>query len=208
MGKMSGKKGGPYDGQKGNDKNIRHVLCGMCRKDRESPEQDGRVHSAVVNLASEKTAVEYDSSKIKVSDIIKAVDAIGYKAERADEISVDREKEQREKEIRRLRMELIISAVLTAPLLFSMLLMLAGADIPLFHNEYFQLTLATPVQFIIGFRFYRNAYRALRSGSANMDVLITMGTTASYFFSVYNAFFARHEGMMKELKELYLKQAQ
>ena len=157
------------------------------------------VYSAVVNLASEKASVEYDSSKIKVSDIIKAVDSIGYKAERADEISSDREKEQREKEIRRLRLELVISAVLTAPLLFSMLLMVTGIDIPFFHNEYFQLIIATPVQFIIGFRFYRNAYHALRSRSANMDVLIAMGTTASYFFSIYNAFFAGHGHEMKEL---------
>src|SRR5690606_29055396 len=109
------------------------------------------------------------------------------------------EKEQREKEIRRLRLELVMAAILTAPLLFSMLLMITNIDIPFFHNEYFQLIGATPVQFIIGFRFYKNAYRALRSGSANMDVLIAMGTTAAYFYSIYNAFFAPHEGMMKEL---------
>jgi len=77
--------------------------------------------------------------------------------------------------------------------------MITNIDIPFFHNEYFQLIVATPVQFIIGFRFYKNAYRALRSGSANMDVLIAMGTTAAYFYSIYNAFFAPHEGMMKEL---------
>ena len=80
-----------------------------------------------------------------------------------------------------------------------MLLMVTGIDIPFFHNEYFQLIIATPVQFIIGFRFYRNAYHALRSRSANMDVLIAMGTTASYFFSIYNAFFAGHGHEMKEL---------
>lgn len=179
---------------------ISGMSCAACsaRVEKVLGRMDG-VYSAVVNLASEKASVEYDSSKIKVSDIIKAVDSIGYKAERADEISSDREKEQREKEIRRLRLELVISAVLTAPLLFSMLLMVTGIDIPFFHNEYFQLIIATPVQFIIGFRFYRNAYHALRSRSANMDVLIAMGTTASYFFSIYNAFFAGHGHEMKEL---------
>jgi Cu+-exporting ATPase len=179
---------------------ISGMSCAACsaRIEKVLGRLDG-VQSAVVNLASEKASVEYDSSKIKVSDIIKAVEGIGYKAERADEISADMEKEQREKEIRRLRLELVISAVLTAPLLFSMLLMMAGIDIPLFHNEYFQIIIATPVQFIIGSRFYRNAYHALKSKSANMDVLIAMGTTASYFFSIYNAFFAGHGHEMKEL---------
>lgn len=179
---------------------VSGMSCAACaaRVEKQLGSLEG-VHSAAVNLASERASVEYDSEKIKSSDLIKAVEAIGYKAERAEELSVDREKEQREKEIRRLRLELVISAILTAPLLFSMLLMITNIDIPFFHNEYFQLIVATPVQFIIGFRFYKNAYRALRSGSANMDVLIAMGTTAAYFYSIYNAFFAPHEGMMKEL---------
>ena len=179
---------------------VSGMSCAACaaRVEKQLGSLEG-VHSAAVNLASERASVEYDSEKIKTSDLIKAVEAIGYKAERAEELSVDREKEQREKEISRLRLELVISAILTAPLLFSMLLMITNIDIPFFHNEYFQLIVATPVQFIIGFRFYKNAYRALRSGSANMDVLIAMGTTAAYFYSIYNAFFAPHEGMMKEL---------
>jgi len=179
---------------------ISGMSCAACaaRIEKKLNAMEG-VQSAAVNLASEKAAVEYDSSKIDVSDIIKAVESLGYEAERADELSADREKEQREKEITRLRIELIISAVLTAPLLFSMLLMIAGVDVPFLHNEYFQLIAATPVQFVIGFRFYRNAYHALRSKSANMDVLIAMGTTASYFFSIYNAFFAGHGHDMKEL---------
>jgi len=162
------------------------------------------VQSAAVNLASEKAAVEFDSSKINVYDIIKAVESLGYSAERADEPGADREKEQREKEIRRLRFELIISAVLTAPLLVSMLLMAAGAEVPVFHNECLQLAVATPVQFIIGSRFYKNAYRALKAKSPNMDVLIAMGTTASYFFSIYNAFLAGH-GHGHGMKELYFE---
>lgn len=62
------------------------------------------------------------------------------------------------------------------------------------------MAVATPVQFVIGFRFYRNAFHALKAKSANMDVLISLGTSAAYFFSIYNAFFVPHgEGMMKEL---------
>ena len=162
------------------------------------------VEKAAVNLASEKASVEYDSSKLKVSDMIKAVEDLGYKAERADDVSVDKEKEQREKEIKRLRLELIVSAVLSSPLVLAMLLTLVNIDLAFFHNEYFQLIVATPVQFIIGFRFYKNAYHALRAKSANMDVLIAMGTTAAYFFSIYNAFFTHMaDGMM--MKELYFE---
>ncbi len=158
------------------------------------------VKKAVVNFATEKVSLEYDSSKVKVPDMIKTVEALGYNAESAGEVSRDREKEQREKEIKRLRIELIVSVVLSSPLVTAMLLTLVNIDIALFHNEYFQLIVATPVQFVIGFRFYKNAFYALKAKSANMDVLIAMGTTSAYFFSIYNAFFVPAKpGMMKEL---------
>ncbi|WP_458306245.1 copper-translocating P-type ATPase [Gudongella ferriphila] len=60
-------------------------------------------------------------------------------------------------------------------------------------NGYFQWALATPVQFLIGARFYKGAYKSLRGGGANMDVLIAMGTSAAYFYSVYNIFAGVHE---------------
>lgn len=159
------------------------------------------VQKATVNLAIEKASVEYDSSKIDVSDMIKTVEVLGYNAKRAEEVSGDSEREQREKEIKKLRMELIISAILSFPLVMAMLLTLVNIDLAFLHNEYFQLIVTTPVQFIIGFRFYKNAFYALKAKSANMDVLIAMGTSAAYFFSIYNAFFVPAEPgtMMKEL---------
>ncbi len=54
-------------------------------------------------------------------------------------------------------------------------------------NPWFQMALATPIQFIIGKQFYVGAYKSLRNGSANMDVLVAMGTSAAYFYSVYQA---------------------
>jgi Cu+-exporting ATPase len=164
------------------------------------------VAKASVNLASEKATVEYESSQVKVAEMIKAIENLGYKAEREEEVSRDREKEERAKEIRRLRTEFLISALLSSPLLLAMVLALlpAGWAIPAFlhflHNEYFQLLAATPVQFIIGSRFYKNAYKALRARSADMNVLIAMGTSAAYFFSLYNVFFQTvSQGMMKDL---------
>jgi len=161
------------------------------------------IEKATINLATERASIEYDVSKIKVSDMVKSIQALGYEAERAEEVNKDKEKELREKEIKTLKVTLIISAVLSAPLVLAMVVALIGLDIPLFsflHNSYFQLIVATPVQFIIGFRFYKHAYYALRSKSANMDVLISMGTSAAYFFSLYNVFFEEvQKGMMKNL---------
>jgi Cu+-exporting ATPase len=143
-----------YDMSKKESIKISGMSCAACaaRIEKKLNSMEG-VEQAAVNLASEKASVEYDSSKLKVSDLIKVVEDLGYQAERAEEVSADSEKEQREKEIGRLRLELIVSAVLTAPLLFAMILMLVNADIPIFHDPYFQLILATPIQFIIGFRF-------------------------------------------------------
>lgn len=164
------------------------------------------VARAAVNLATEQAVVEYDPAQVKVADLRQAVETLGYRAARAEEVSRDREKEAREKEIRRLRKELTISAVLTSPLLLAMILSLLGIDVPFLHNEYFQFIIATPVQFGLGFRFYKNAYSALRAKSPNMDVLIAMGTSAAYFFSIYNGFFVpAMPGMM--MKELYFEAA-
>ncbi|NLI92458.1 MAG: copper-translocating P-type ATPase [Peptococcaceae bacterium] len=159
------------------------------------------VSQAAVNLAAEKAVVQYEASKITASQLINTIEGLGYHAEQIEETGKDREKEQREKEINRLKKELVISAVLSSPLILAMVLTLINLNIAFLHNEYFQFLIATPIQFIIGFRFYKNAYYALKSKGANMDVLVAMGTSAAYFFSVYNAFFvpAGHEGMMKNL---------
>ncbi|NLM36901.1 MAG: copper-translocating P-type ATPase [Firmicutes bacterium] len=186
---------------------IGGMSCAACaaRIEKKLNSLDG-VTKAAVNLATEQAVVEYDPAQVKVAELLKVVAALGYQAARAEEVSRDREKEAREKEIRRLRKELIISAVLSSPLLLAMLLSLAGIDLSFLHNEYFQFIIATPVQFGLGFRFYKNAYRALRAKSPNMDVLIAMGTSAAYFFSVYNGFFAPAKpGMM--MKELYFEAA-
>ncbi|TCL62068.1 Cu+-exporting ATPase [Hydrogenispora ethanolica] len=168
------------------------MSCAACaaKIERKLNKMDG-VTKAAVNLATEKATVEYDSARVKVSELLAAVTALGYGAELEQENGADREKAAREKEIKRLRRELIIAAVLSSPLILAMVLTMLKLDIQLLHDWRFQIILATPVQFIIGYRFYKNAYHALRAKSPNMDVLIAMGTTAAYLYSVYNALFQK-----------------
>ena len=164
------------------------------------------VSQAAVNLATEKATVVYDYAQVKVSDLIKTVEAMGYGAVREEEVSQDLEKEQREKERRRLKRELLAAIILSSPLILAMILTLLRLEVPFLHDWRFQLLLATPIQFIIGWRFYRNSYYALRAKSPNMDVLIAMGTSAAYFYSVYNAFFQKAmPGTV--MKDLYFEAA-
>jgi len=180
---------------------IDGMSCAACsaRVEKRLNNEDG-IEIATVNLATNKATIEYDASKLKSSDIIGIIEAIGYGAEKEDEQNRDKEKEEREKEISSLRKTLFVSTALSSPLILAMILSLLKIDVPFLHNEFFQLIIATPVQFFIGFRFYKNAYYALKSKSSNMDVLVAMGTSAAYFFSVYNAFFqTTQNGMMKNL---------
>lgn len=185
---------------------ISGMTCAACsaRIEKRLNRLDG-VESAVVNLATEMANIEYDSAKVNSAELIKTIEALGYKAEKIENVSKDKEKEQREKEIRRLKLELIASAILSSPLILAMVFALLNINIPFVHNEVFQLIVATPVQFIIGFRFYKNAYHALRAKSPNMDVLIAMGTSAAYFFSIYNGFFVPHMETGMIMKELYFE---
>lgn len=185
---------------------ISGMSCAACsaKVEKKLSKLEG-VSKANVNLTTEKATIEYNPSKIKVSEMIKAVQALGYGAEKSEEVSRDREKEQREKEIKNLRITLIISIILSSPLVLAMVLSLVGIDVPFLHNGYFQLIIATPIQFIIGFRFYKHAFYALRSKSSNMDVLISMGTSAAYFFSLYNVFFQPEK--MGGMKDLYFEAA-
>ena len=90
---------------------------------------------------------------------------------------------------------LILSAVLTAPLMIAMIAMLLGSHagwVHFLHLPLVQLILVTPVQFGVGQRFYRGAYHALKTKAPNMDVLVAMGTSAAFALSVYNGFFNPH----------------
>jgi Cu+-exporting ATPase len=155
----------------------------------------GKVEGVVkvnVNLSTNKAIVDFPSGVVETSALIAAVEKAGYKAQVQRESDVDKEKQMREKEIKSLKTSFIISLILTAPLVAAMFFHMAGQN-NILTNGYFQWALATPVQFIIGYRFYRGAYHSVRGGGANMDVLIALGTSAAYFYSIYNLFNMVHE---------------
>ncbi len=165
--------------------NVEGMTCSACsaRVEKSLNKLEG-VQNANVNFAINKATVEYTDGEVTVSDLIKAVEKAGYKAHEEREDNSDKEREARKKEIKELKILFTISTILSLPLLSAMFFHMAGIH-TILSNGYFQMALATPVQFIIGYRFYKGAYHSLKGGGANMDVLIAMGTSAAYFYSVY-----------------------
>ena len=167
---------------------ITGMTCAACstRIEKGLNKLEGVV-KANVNLALEKATVEYNGSALTASDIIKKVENLGYGAhikEDAKETS-----DHRQKEIKKQTRKFIVSAILSLPLLWAMVGHFSFTSfiwVPeIFMNPWVQLALATPVQFIIGAQFYIGAYKALKNKSANMDVLVALGTSAAYFYSLY-----------------------
>ena len=171
---------------------ITGMTCASCsaRIDKVVNKLDG-VSQATVNLTTEKATVDFDADKLTRAEIIERIERIGFgAAEITEEMDLDTEKEEEE---RKLKRKLIISVILTTPLLITMLDHLFGMNLPaILMNPWFQLALATPVQFYVGWQFYVGAFKRLRSFSANMDTLVVMGTSAAYFYSLY-------EGIMWQL---------
>jgi Cu+-exporting ATPase len=151
---------------------------------------------AGVNFATEAASVDYDPRQASVEGLIAAVTRAGYGARVRRDEAVERglESAQREAAWRSLRRDLVVAIVLTAPLLAQMVLMFVpGARHEDLLPRVLQLALATPVQFVIGRRFYTGAWRALRGGGANMDVLIVLGTSIAWLWSTVVTVLGMHD---------------
>ncbi|MCX6695047.1 MAG: heavy metal translocating P-type ATPase, partial [Candidatus Altiarchaeota archaeon] len=139
------------------------------------------VSDARVNLSTEKAQVEYDDSKVEVSNLISAVKGKGYDARVSTEADKTLEELEKKRELALMSNLLYFSVALALPaLLVGMVFM---DEIP--YGIYVLFLLATPVQFISGARFYRGAWAALKNRTSNMDTLVAVGTSAAYFYSVY-----------------------
>lgn len=155
-----------------------------------------KIQEATVNLATEKAKVIFDDS-ISDQDVINMVEKVGYGAIVNDKAHQEKIAAQACRRNRNLRLSLIVSVILTLPLVLAMFEGVLGTHYLMFlHNPVLQLILATPVQFIIGWRFYVGAYHALKNGNANMDVLVALGTSVAYFSSLILAVFLEQENAL------------
>ncbi|MGD7055159.1 heavy metal translocating P-type ATPase [Sutcliffiella horikoshii] len=168
---------------------ITGMTCAACssRIEKVLGKMEG-VNSANVNLALESGTVEYNPSKLKPSDIIARIEKAGYGATEKVEKSESAEN-FRQKELEKQQGKFVFSLILTIPLLWAMVSHFSITSFiylpDMLMNPWVQLALATPVQFFIGWQFYTGAYKALKNKSANMDVLVALGTTAAYVYSLY-----------------------
>lgn len=172
------------------DLNVFGMTCAACstRIEKSLNKADG-VEKANVNLVTENAAVYYDPEVTTPEELIKVVKHAGYDA--AEKMSKEDKDAVLEKNFQKEVRRFVLSSILSLPLLLTMV-----THIPYIHEMAFaetignwitptiQLVLATIVQFYIGWRFYDGAYKALRGKSANMDVLVALGTSAAYFYSV------------------------
>ncbi len=164
---------------------IGGMTCAACsaRVDKRLNALEGVV-SATVNLSTERALVRYTPGVVSVEDLIERVEKTGYTASEISDSTGDEERLTREKKARRDLWTLAVSVLLSLPLLLQMTSHLSWAGEPWEWPRWWQMALAAPVQFVIGWRFYVGAYHSLRGGGANMDVLVALGTSAAFFHSV------------------------
>jgi Cu+-exporting ATPase len=166
---------------------IQGIECASCvQKIEKALLQTKGVTKAVVNLATEKAKVEYLPSETNLEEVKCAIESTGYKVlefEPSEEIE-DPERLIREREYKKLKIKFI------AGLILGLFVFLGSSRhwfpwIPSFLGNFYVLwALATPVQFWIGWQFYKGAWGAFKHRNAEMNTLIAVGTSAAYLYSV------------------------
>ena len=152
---------------------------------------------AAVNLATERAILRFAPGALSLEQAIAAVERAGFGASDARRLEREAERARQHAAWRVEFRHFWIAALLTLPLAAQMPAMFGlwpGGEI---HHDFvprgLQLLLATPVQFWIGARFYRGAWAAVKGGGANMDVLVVLGTSAAYAYSVFVTLAGRHD---------------
>jgi P-type Cu+ transporter len=146
------------------------------------------VIEAQVSYAAERAKVRFIPTVVSQSELRGLIKNEGFGTVEAGGDSEDAERQARQAEIAQQRHLLIVGILFTLPLfVLAMSHDLGLLPMAIAHSpwlDWIMLALATPVQFYVGWQFYTGGYKALRNGAANMDVLIAMGTSAAYFYSL------------------------
>ncbi|HZH28800.1 MAG TPA: heavy metal translocating P-type ATPase [Azospirillaceae bacterium] len=178
------------------DLRVEGMTCASCvgRVEKALKKVPG-VAEAAVNLATERAHVV--GHGIDPASLVAAVEKAGYQASpvTADQTAKQAADEGPERSRRELR-HVLIGAALSLPLVIGMIGDMLGYDI--MPPGWLQLVLATPVQFWLGARFYKAAWKAVRAGAGNMDLLVAIGTTAAWGLSVH-MLMNSHPGHMPHL---------
>ncbi|MEN9931008.1 MAG: hypothetical protein RL604_1255 [Pseudomonadota bacterium] len=182
--------------------NIRGMTCASCvARLEKSLSKVAGVDAASVNLATEKAQIRVNQEPQLITDLlIAAVEKTGFEA------SVFSRAQASTAPTNIIDLHgkgaVILAIALSLPLLAPMLIMPFGVHWML--PAWVQFLLATPVQFILGSRFYVAGFKALRMGSGNMDLLVALGTTAAYGLSIYT-WYLSDWGRAYEPHELYFE---
>lgn len=194
--------------QKKSEFAIKGMHCASCanlinKKLKKTP----GVISANVNYGTDKATVEFNPKEVNEKKIEKIITERGYPATliTADANKVHELKEaQDEDEIRKTKKLFIISLIFSIPAFIIGMLMMPdsilfmGYKMP--YAAIILFFLATPVQFIVGSKFYKGAWQSLKNKTTNMDTLVALGTSAAYFYSVYTVFLS---GKLSELGQYF-----
>ncbi len=165
------------------------------------------VDECSVNFGMEQASIQYHPRQTNLQQIQAAIADAGYRAfPLEDERSSAAAEEEAQQTLRQLQRRTIVSGVLSAILVFGSIPMMTGQEvawIPMWlHNAWVQLALTLPVQLWCGYQFYVNAWKAFLRRTATMDTLITLGTSAAFFYSVivtlFPGFFIR-QGLTPEV---------
>lgn len=170
---------------------IRGMTCAACSTRLEKVLNRQAGMQAVVNLASERARVRLQG--VEAQAVVAAVAKAGFSAEPVDGTTRDREKAEKARQYQQEIRMFWIAAALALPLVGQMIFMFGEGGHENELPRWLQWLLATPVQFWIGWRFYDGAWKALRGGGANMDVLVALGTSMAWGFSTVVTVFGLHD---------------
>jgi len=182
---------------------IRGMHCASCvQLIEKSLKKTPGILEASVNLATERATIVYNSEECSIDNLTKSVDAAGYKLiNEPSSVSNDDEKKEKERELNDLKIKAAFSLAIGGLIFWATLPTLKETSPSFLQNFWVQLLLAAPVQFWAAASFYRATILAIKHRNANMDTLVTIGTTAAFIYSVlvliFPAFF-KGQGLTAE----------